>query len=80
VTDVIYRKQIAASENPEEARKLKIEQVARELGDVYDMASWEQCNDVIEPAETRVIIIKALKMLKNKVAFQPQKKYGNIPL
>ena len=80
VTDIIYRKQIAASENPEEARKLKIEQVARELGDVYDMASWEQCNDVIEPAETRVIIIKALKMLKNKVVFQPQKKYGNIPL
>lgn len=80
VTDVIYRKQIAASENPEEARKLKIEEVRQELGDVYDMASWEQCNDIIEPAETRVVIIKGLKMLKNKVAFRPQKKYGNIPL
>ncbi len=80
VTDVIYRKQIAASENPEEARRLKIEQVRRELGDVYDMASWEQCNDVIGPAETRVIIIKALKMLRNKVAFQLQKKHSNMPL
>jgi len=45
--------------------------VAAERGDV---------DDVIEPRETRSRVIRALRMLENKVDTMPRKKHGNIPL
>ena len=37
-------------------------------------------DDVIEPHETRPRVIRALRMLENKVDTMPRKKHGNIPL
>jgi propionyl-CoA carboxylase beta chain len=37
-------------------------------------------DQVIEPKETRLRIIEALKMLENKHEELPEKKHGNIPL
>jgi propionyl-CoA carboxylase beta chain len=37
-------------------------------------------DEVIRPEETRMKLIKAFKMLENKVANLPKKKHGNIPL
>jgi len=37
-------------------------------------------DDVIDPRETRISLIQALDMLKNKKADRPAKKHGNIPL
>ena len=37
-------------------------------------------DDVIEPRETRPRVIRALRMLENKVDTMPRKKHGNIPL
>ncbi|WAC41200.1 hypothetical protein [Pedobacter sp. SL55] len=39
---------------------------------------WRQKE--IEPAKTREKLIKAFKMLENKVVNMPRKKHGNIPL
>jgi len=35
---------------------------------------------VIEPAATRIAVIKALRALRSKRATLPPKKHGNIPL
>ncbi|MCG2872238.1 MAG: hypothetical protein L7H13_08475, partial [Sulfolobales archaeon] len=37
-------------------------------------------DDVIEPKDTRRVIVRALEMLKNKREFRYPKKHGNIPL
>ena len=37
-------------------------------------------DEVIKPEQTREKLIKAFKMLENKVAVLPKKKHGNIPL
>jgi propionyl-CoA carboxylase beta chain len=37
-------------------------------------------DDVIDPRETRIKIIQALEMLRNKKESRPFKKHGNIPL
>jgi propionyl-CoA carboxylase beta chain len=37
-------------------------------------------DDVIDPRETRIKIIQALEMLRNKKESRPEKKHGNIPL
>ena len=37
-------------------------------------------DDVIEPRQTRPMVIRALRMLETKVDTMPRKKHGNIPL
>ena len=39
-----------------------------------------ELDGIIEPAQTRVSIAKALRALRNKRASLPAKKHGNIPL
>lgn len=80
VADIVYQSEIRESANPEETRKLKIAQSAKELGNLYDVASWQNVNDIIEPAETRIAIIKALEMTRGKVKTLPPKKHSNLPL
>ena len=77
---VIYAREIREAENPAEVRARRTEDCRKEVGDIYAVASWQNVNDIIEPAETRIAIIRALEMTKNKVKVLPQKKYSNIPL
>ena len=56
----------------------------KEYGDLfanpYRAAERGFIDEVIFPEETRKKLIKAFKMLENKVANLPRKKHGNIPL
>ena len=46
----------------------------------YRAAERGFIDEVIKPEETREKLIKAFKMLENKVAKLPKKKHVNIPL
>ncbi len=46
----------------------------------YDAAERGYVDAVIEPSQTRVQIVRALRMLRTKRAGLPAKKHGNIPL
>jgi propionyl-CoA carboxylase beta chain len=46
----------------------------------YRAAERGFVDEVIKPEETRLKLIKAFKMLENKVDQLPKKKHGNIPL
>ena len=46
----------------------------------YNAAARGYVDEVIEPEHTRLKLIKAFKMLENKVDTLPKKKHGNIPL
>jgi propionyl-CoA carboxylase beta chain len=78
--NIIFRSEIAKSENPEEARRKLIEEYRSKFANPYVAASRGYIDDVIDPRETRRKLIKALDMLKNKVDTLPAKKHGNIPL
>jgi len=80
IVDVIYRNEIKKAANPEEFRELKIKECTEELSDIYAAASWQNVNDIIEPAQTRIAIVNGLKMTRNKRQSLPKKKHGNIPL
>jgi acetyl-CoA carboxylase carboxyltransferase component len=77
---IIYVDEIRSAENPEEVLRKRTEETEKEIGNIYDAASWQNVTDVIEPAETRLAIIRGLKMTKNKMKPRPEKKYSNIPL
>jgi propionyl-CoA carboxylase beta chain len=78
--NIIHRKEIAASENPEETRQKLVAGYVDKFASPYMAASRGYIDDVIDPRDTRPKLIKALDMLQNKVDTLPAKKHSNIPL
>ncbi len=78
--NIIFKKEITASENPSETRKEKIQEYKDKFSNPYVAAARGYIDDVIEPAETRKRVIMALDMLSSKRENRPSKKHGNIPL
>lgn len=78
--NIIFKKDIDASENPEETRKQKIEEYRQLFANPYVAASRGYIDAVIDPRETRTWIEKALEYGSTKVEPRPNKKHGNIPL
>ncbi|UAC47170.1 methylmalonyl-CoA carboxyltransferase [Bacillus aquiflavi] len=78
--NIIFAREIQNSENPEVTRTQKIDEYREKFANPYVAASRGMVDDVIDPRETRIKIIQALEMLRNKKESRPQKKHANIPL
>jgi acetyl-CoA carboxylase carboxyltransferase component len=78
--NVLYRDEIRASSQPETLRVRLAQEYRDRLMNPYVAAQRGLIDDVIDPAETRPKIIKALAMLDNKRESLPPKKHGSIPL
>ncbi len=77
---IIFRRQIAAAEDPEAERERLVAEYRKKFANPYIAASRGFVDDVIIPHETRPRLINALEMLRNKRDKNPPKKHGNIPL
>jgi acetyl-CoA carboxylase carboxyltransferase component len=77
--DIIFPKQIAAAADPEAARKQLVATV-RETIDPYIAASWAMVDDIIEPADTRRVIINALESAQTKQQRRAWRKHGVPPV
>ncbi|HSG80428.1 MAG TPA: acyl-CoA carboxylase subunit beta [Acidimicrobiia bacterium] len=78
--NIIHRRELAASEDPESRRSELIEDYERRFSNPYIAAERGLVDEVIEPRETRPQLIQALEMLRTKRGSLPPKKHGNIPL
>ena len=78
--NVIFRKDIANSPDPEATRARKIEEYRSELMHPYYAAERGLVDDVIDPADTREVLIRSLAMLRRKHADTPERKHGNQPV
>lgn len=78
--NIIFARDIANSDDPEATRAEKIEEYREKFANPYVAASHGMVDDVIDPRETRVKLIQALDMMRNKKETRPKKKHGNIPL
>jgi propionyl-CoA carboxylase beta chain len=79
-TEIIFRKEIAKSKDPEAALEKLTGEFAERFANPYSAAERGYVDEVIEPNQTRLKVIRAFEMLKNKVDTNPKKKHGNIPL
>ena len=75
---VLYRKEIA--ENDDSYRTDKVAEFQDKFANPYVAAEKGFIDEVIEPAQTRPKLIRALSLLQNKRDTNPPKKHGNIPL
>lgn len=78
--EIIFKKEITTAENPQEKWLEKEKLYSDIFANPYRAAERGFVDEVIEPAQTRKKLIKAFKMLENKVVNNPRKKHGNIPL
>jgi acetyl-CoA carboxylase carboxyltransferase component len=77
--NVVFRRQIAAAEDPEAMRARMVKEYKSELMHPYYAAERGLVDDVIDPAETRQVLIDSLAMLRTKHADLPARKHGNPP-
>jgi propionyl-CoA carboxylase beta chain len=78
--NILYRRELSKSEEPDRVRQEKIEEYRERFANPFVAAERGYVDDVIEPHETRIRVIRALRMLANKTDTMPRKKHGNIPL
>ncbi len=78
--EIIFKREITASANPEEKLIEKEKLYSDIFANPYRAAERGFVDEVIEPSQTRIKLIKAFKMLENKVVNHARKKHGNIPL
>jgi propionyl-CoA carboxylase beta chain len=78
--NIVYRRELGAAGDPEALRKEKIEEFRERFASPFVAAERGFIDDVIEPHETRPKVIRAFRMLQNKVDTMPRKKHSNLPL
>ncbi len=80
--EVLYRKEIEESPDPDTFRKEKAKEYIKIYGNPYRAASVQRVDVVVHPSETRSVLVNAVEYLKTKKVPEGRyvKKHGNIPL
>ncbi len=77
--NIIFRKEIAEADNPDEMRKKKIKEYKHKFANPYVAAAKGYVDSVIEPKETRQFIVHSIEVSINKTSSMPKKKHGIPP-
>ena len=77
---LLYRRELSRANDQEAVRRERIAEFEEKFANPYIAAERGFVDEVIEPAETRPKLIRALCLLENKRDTNPPKKHGNIPL
>jgi acetyl-CoA carboxylase carboxyltransferase component len=77
--NIIFRNEIKGAENPEEMRKAKVKEYKDKFANPYVAAAYGYIDAVIEPEETRDMVIHALHISAEKIVQTPAKKHGIPP-
>ena len=76
---IIYRKELEKAADPQAALQEKIAEYRRQFANPYLSAMHLHVDDVIDPADTRRLLVAALNAHIGKVESRPPKKHGIIP-
>jgi propionyl-CoA carboxylase beta chain len=78
--NLIFRKDIESAGDPEARRQELVDEYTERLANPYAAAERGFVDDVIDPRETRRVLVRSLQMLRTKREQLPQRKHGNSPL
>ena len=77
--NIIMRKAIEAADDPD-AKRAELVANFQKLIDPYVPAGNAMIDDIIDPRETRPVVIRALEMAERKRVERPYKKHGVMPV
>jgi propionyl-CoA carboxylase beta chain len=78
--NVLHRRELAEAEDVEATRAAFVEDYEAALYNPWRAAERGYIDAVIEPAQTRPMLVKALRLARTKRVQRPPRKHGNIPL
>jgi acetyl-CoA carboxylase carboxyltransferase component len=78
--NIIFRKELDQADDPEVKRTELIEEYTERFANPYIAAERGYVDDVIDPRDTRRVLIRSLEMLRTKREQSPSRKHGNVPL
>lgn len=77
--NIIFRREINESDDPDKIRKQKVKEYKEKFANPYVAASKGYIDSVIEPDETRKLLLHAIDVSDNKAVSGPKKKHGIPP-
>ncbi len=78
--EILFKKEIAESDDPVKATDERIDEYRAKFAHPYIAAGRGYLDDIIDPRDTRPLLIEALDTLRGKRDRNPPRKHGNIPL
>jgi acetyl-CoA carboxylase carboxyltransferase component len=78
--NIIFRREIESAEDKVAKRAELVEQYRERFANPYNAGERGYVDDVIDPRETRRVLVESLEMLRTKKEKLPQRKHGNVPL
>lgn len=78
--NIVYRKEIAQAVDKAAAREQLVQEYRDKFANPYRAAEYGIIDDVIEPAQTRPVLIAALAMLREQIRQNPPRKHGVMPV
>ena len=77
--NILYKRELRP-DAPREKRAQKVAEYVENFANPYIAARRGYVDEIIEPKETREVLIRAFQLLEGKRVSLPRKKHGNIPL
>ncbi|HVF76112.1 MAG TPA: acyl-CoA carboxylase subunit beta [Acidimicrobiales bacterium] len=78
--EIVYRRELADAADPAARRAELVEEYTERYANPYQAAERGYVDDVIDPADTRAVLVRSLDMLRSKREELPKRKHGNVPL
>jgi len=78
--EIVFRKEMDAAEDKAAKRAELIQQYKAKFSTPFAAAGRRLVDEIIEPADTRMYLARALEYLQTKRDHRPAKKHGLIPL
>jgi acetyl-CoA carboxylase carboxyltransferase component len=78
--EIVYRRELAEAADPVARRNELVEEYTERYANPYIAAERGYVDDVIDPADTRRVLVRSLELLASKREELPRRKHGNVPL
>src|SRR5207237_8927243 len=77
--EIVYRRELESAEDPVARRAELVEEYVERYANPFIAAERGYVDDVIDPADTRRILVRSLELLRSKREDLPKRKHGNMP-
>jgi acetyl-CoA carboxylase carboxyltransferase component len=78
--EIVYRRELAEAADPVARRAELVEEYTERYANPYVAAERGYVDDVIDPSQTRRVLVRSLRLLASKREELPRRKHGNVPL
>jgi acetyl-CoA carboxylase carboxyltransferase component len=77
--DIVHRRELAEAADRTARRTELVEEYTERYANPYIAAERGYVDDVIDPADTRRVLVHSLELLRSKREDLPKRKHGNMP-